>query len=110
MNLAGPTPATAEQITRRLATDLHRPYLLQVPEAVDRRSGWATSAASCCSPSQQVVPREQLEQDGFVFRDRTSSDEAVDARASAGRTQRDRASWIARRSAARARRRSPLAS
>ncbi|HEY8317977.1 MAG TPA: TIGR01777 family oxidoreductase [Amnibacterium sp.] len=76
VNLAGPTPATAEQITRRLATDLHRPYLFKIPEKVIEL-GMGDLGRELLLPSQKVVP-EKLEQDGFVFTHRTS-DEAVDA-------------------------------
>jgi uncharacterized protein len=76
VNLAGPTPATAERITRRLASDLHRPHLLKLPEkAVEL--GMGDLGRELLLPSQQVVP-EKLQEDGFVFRD-TTSDEAVDA-------------------------------
>lgn len=76
VNLAGPTPATADRITRRLASDLHRPHLLKLPEkAVEL--GLGDLGRELLLPSQQVVP-EKLQQDGFVFR-HTTSDEAVDA-------------------------------
>ncbi len=76
VNLAGPTPATADRITRRLASDLHRPHLLKLPEkAVEL--GMGDLGRELLLPSQQVAP-EKLQQDGFVFR-HTTSDEAVDA-------------------------------
>lgn len=76
VNLAGPTPATAERITRRLASDLRRPHLLKLPErAVELAMG--DLGRELLLPSQQVVP-QKLQQDGFVFRYPTS-DEAVDA-------------------------------
>jgi uncharacterized protein len=76
VNLAGPTPATSESITRRLARDLHRPHLLRLPEAVVGL-GMGEMGRELLLPSQQVVPA-RLEEDGFVFRYRTS-DEAIDA-------------------------------
>lgn len=76
VNLAGPTPATSEQITRRLAADLHRPHVLKLPEAVIG-IGMGEMGRELLLPSQKVVPK-RLEDDGFVFRFRTS-DEAVDA-------------------------------
>lgn len=76
VNLAGPTPATSEEITRRLATDLHRPHVLKLPEAVVG-VGMGEMGRELLLPSQKVVPAK-LEEDGFVFRHRTS-DEAIDA-------------------------------
>jgi uncharacterized protein (TIGR01777 family) len=76
VNLAGPTPATAEQITRRLATDLHRPHLFRIPEKAIEL-GMGDLGRELLLPSQNVVP-EKLQQDGFVFRHPTS-EEALDA-------------------------------
>ncbi len=76
VNLAGPTPATSEEITRRLATDLHRPHVLKLPEAIVG-VGMGEMGRELLLPSQKVVPAK-LEEDGFVFRHRTS-DEAIDA-------------------------------
>ena len=76
VNLAGPTPATSEEITRRLAADLHRPHLLKLPEAVVG-VGMGEMGRELLLPSQKVVPAA-LEADGFAFRYRTS-DDAIDA-------------------------------
>jgi uncharacterized protein (TIGR01777 family) len=76
VNLVGPTPATSEEITRRLASDLHRPHVLKLPEAVVGL-GFGEMGRELLLPSQKVVPAK-LEEDGFVFRYRTS-DEAIDA-------------------------------
>jgi uncharacterized protein (TIGR01777 family) len=76
VNLVGPTPATSEEITRRLAADLHRPHVLKLPEAIVR-VGMGEMGRELLLPSQKVVPAK-LEADGFVFRYRTS-DEAIDA-------------------------------
>jgi uncharacterized protein (TIGR01777 family) len=76
VNLVGPTPATSEEITRRLAADLHRPHVLKLPEAVVGL-GFGEMGRELLLPSQKVVPAK-LEEDGFVFRSRTS-DEAIDA-------------------------------
>jgi hypothetical protein len=76
VNLAGPTPATSEEITRRLATDLRRPHVLKLPEAVVG-VGMGEMGRELLLPSQKVVPAK-LEADGFVFTYRTS-DEAIDA-------------------------------
>jgi uncharacterized protein len=76
VNLVGPTPATSEEITRRLATDLHRPHVLRLPEAVVG-VGMGEMGRELLLPSQHVVPAK-LESDGFVFTHRTS-DDAIDA-------------------------------
>jgi uncharacterized protein (TIGR01777 family) len=76
VNLAGPTSATSEEITRRLATDMRRPHVLKLPEAVVGL-GMGEMGRELLLPSQHVVPAK-LEADGFVFRYRTS-DEAIDA-------------------------------
>lgn len=76
VNLVGPTPATSEEITRRLAIDLHRPHVLKLPEAVVG-IGMGEMGRELLLPSQKVVPAK-LEEDGFVFRHRTS-DDAIDA-------------------------------
>jgi uncharacterized protein (TIGR01777 family) len=82
VNLAGPTPATAEQITRRLAEDMKRPHLLRLPEkAVEL--GMGDLGRELLLPSQKVVPAK-LQADGFRFRHETS-DEAIDALLSASR-------------------------
>ncbi|GAA2754510.1 TIGR01777 family oxidoreductase [Amnibacterium kyonggiense] len=76
VNLVGPTPATSEEITRRVAADLHRPHVLKLPEAIVGL-GMGDMGRELLLPSQKVVPAK-LEADGFVFRHRTS-DEAIDA-------------------------------
>lgn len=76
VNLAGPTAATAEDITRRVAATLRRPHLLRIPEPViDLAAGGF--GRELLLASQRVVPARLLE-DGFVFRHETS-EEAVDA-------------------------------
>jgi uncharacterized protein (TIGR01777 family) len=76
VNLAGPTPATSDALTRRLAKDLGRPYALTVPEVVIS-TAMQEAGREMLLPSQQVVP-EALLADGFEFRHRTV-DQAVDA-------------------------------
>ncbi len=78
VNLVGPTPSTADRITRRLARDLHRPYALRVPEAIIDLA--LQDARELLLSSQKVMPKRLLE-DGFVFRHETAED-AVDALAS----------------------------
>ena len=75
VNLVGPTPATSEEITRRLATDMQRPHLLRLPEKVIEL-GMGDLGRELLLPSQQVVPAK-LEADGFTFRYATS-DAAID--------------------------------
>jgi uncharacterized protein (TIGR01777 family) len=76
VNLAGPTPATSDALTRRLAHDLSRPYAFRVPELVIS-TAMQEAGRELLLPSQQVVP-EKLLADGFAFR-HTTVDEAVDA-------------------------------
>lgn len=76
VNLAGPTPATSDAITRRVAAALHRPYLLRIPTAVVS-TAMGEMGRELLLPDQLVVP-ERLLEDGFAFT-ATTSDEAVDA-------------------------------
>jgi uncharacterized protein (TIGR01777 family) len=76
VNLAGPTPATAEEITRGIARGLHRPHLFRIPERlIDLGAG--DFGRELLLSSQRMVPARLLA-DGFAFR-HTTSDEAVDA-------------------------------
>lgn len=76
VNLAGPTPITADALLQGLATQLHRPYGLPVPEAL---IGLALQDAGreMLLASQKVVPTRLLD-DGFTFR-HESTDQAVRA-------------------------------
>jgi uncharacterized protein (TIGR01777 family) len=76
VNLAGPTPITADALLQGLATQLHRPYGLPVPEAL---IGLALQDAGreMLLASQKVVPTRLLD-DGFTFR-HESADQAVRA-------------------------------
>lgn len=77
VNLAGPTPATSEDLTRRIAEDLHRPHLLFVPERVlDTLAG--DFGREMLLASQRVVPAKLLA-DGFVFTHPTVEDAIDDA-------------------------------
>jgi uncharacterized protein (TIGR01777 family) len=80
VNLAGPTPATADRITRRLAADMHRPHAFTIPERVIELAA-GDLGRELLLPSEKVVPQKLLD-DGFVFR-HTTSDEAIDAVTSA---------------------------
>lgn len=75
VNIAGPTPATADAVLRALARAVHRPYGLPLPKkAVTLALGDA--GRELLLASQKVVPQKLLG-DGFVFRDRTVQ-EAMD--------------------------------
>ncbi|MBF4463562.1 MULTISPECIES: TIGR01777 family oxidoreductase [unclassified Rathayibacter] len=69
VNLAGPQPATANEVMRTLAELLHRPFALPVPEkAIElllRDAGHELLLSS-----QRLVPQRLID-DGFVFRHRT---------------------------------------
>jgi uncharacterized protein (TIGR01777 family) len=76
VNLAGPTQATSDRITRYLAARMHRPYLLTVPQFA------ITALLQSAGPelllsSQHVLP-DRLLADGFRFRD-TTVEQAIDA-------------------------------
>ena len=75
VNLAGPTPATARDITDALADALHRWHPWVVPEFALKLLGDA--GQDLLLNSQNVVPRRLLD-DGFVFRYNTVR-EAIDA-------------------------------
>ncbi|KRC49731.1 nucleoside-diphosphate sugar epimerase [Leifsonia sp. Root227] len=65
VNIAGPTPATADTVLRSLAAALRRPYGLPLPEkAITLALGDA--GRELLLASQKVVPQKLLD-DGFVF-------------------------------------------
>ena len=76
VNLAGPEPATADQIGARLAEELHRPFRIRAPKAI-LTLALQDAAKELLLADQEVVPMRLLA-DGFVFRHATS-DAAVDA-------------------------------
>jgi uncharacterized protein (TIGR01777 family) len=76
VNLVGPTPATSDRITRYVAKKLHRPYLLDVPEAAIKLA-LRSAGPELLLSSQHVLP-DRLVADGFTFRDRTV-EQAIDA-------------------------------
>jgi uncharacterized protein (TIGR01777 family) len=76
VNLAGPTPATADALTRRLAQALHRPQVFVIPErAIDLLAG--DFGREMLLASQRVVPAKLLA-DGFAFTHPTIGD-AIEA-------------------------------
>lgn len=76
VNLAGPEPAVADRVTKRVAEDLHRPYLFRIPEFA-LRLVLRDAADEMLLSSQQMVPAKLLES-GYAFRYRRAED-AVDA-------------------------------
>ncbi|NEN07526.1 TIGR01777 family protein [Diaminobutyricibacter tongyongensis] len=72
VNLAGPTPATAAAFLRELATQVHRPYGLPLPEKVIDLT-LRDAGHDLLLTSQKVVP-EKLLGDGFQFADATARD------------------------------------
>ncbi|WP_228504868.1 TIGR01777 family oxidoreductase [Curtobacterium sp. VKM Ac-1395] len=76
VNLAGPEPAVADRITKRVAEDLHRPYVFRLPEFA-LKALLRDAADEMLLSSQQMVPTKLLES-GYVFRF-TQAEIAVDA-------------------------------
>ncbi|AOX64742.1 TIGR01777 family protein [Curtobacterium sp. BH-2-1-1] len=76
VNLAGPEAAVADRITKRVAEDLHRPYLFRIPEFALRLL-LQQAADEMLLSSQQMVPTKLLES-GYAFRYQRAED-AVDA-------------------------------
>jgi uncharacterized protein (TIGR01777 family) len=74
VNIVGPNPATAEEVTRALAQELHRWHPWVVPAFGLRLLG---DAAEVILASQDVVP-EKLLADGFQFQHETV-EEAISA-------------------------------
>ncbi|MBM7504457.1 TIGR01777 family oxidoreductase [Agromyces aurantiacus] len=76
VNLVGPTPATADRIMGAVAERLHRPYAIQVPEAV-LKLGLGAAAEDLLLSSQKVRPQRLID-DGYRFRHPTV-ESALDA-------------------------------
>ena len=72
VNLAGPTPATADAVLRALARAVHRPYGLPLPERIVSLA-LRDAGHELLLSSQKVVPAKLLA-DGFEFRDTTVQD------------------------------------
>ena len=72
VNLAGPTPATSDAVTRRLAFALHRPRIWSIPKPLIE-VGLGTAGRELLLSSQRVIPRKLLD-DGFVFRHESVED------------------------------------
>ncbi|WP_246854756.1 TIGR01777 family oxidoreductase [Naasia sp. SYSU D00057] len=76
VNLVGPQPATMEQLGRRLAKDLRRPFAIRAPEPILKLA--LQDAAGELLLADQKVLAGKLLADGFTFRDATS-DAGIDA-------------------------------
>jgi len=76
VNLAGPAPATAGQITSSLAKRMRRPYLFRIPAPVIR--GLLGDAGHDPLLTSENVSSERLTADGFSFRHQ-SVEQAIDA-------------------------------
>ncbi|MFZ7088091.1 TIGR01777 family oxidoreductase [Curtobacterium sp. RRHDQ10] len=76
VNLAGPEPAVSDRITRRVAEDMHKPYLFTVPEFALRLL--LRDAADELLLSSQMMLPTVLREDGYVFT-HTTAESAVDA-------------------------------
>ena len=72
VNLAGPTPATSDRVTRALAAAMHRWHLFTLPEKLIS-VGMGEAGRELLLASQKVVPQRLLD-DGFTFRDETVED------------------------------------
>jgi uncharacterized protein (TIGR01777 family) len=72
VNLAGPTPATANDVIRAVATALRRPFLVPVPEFVLTLA--LQDAARQLLLADQRVSSAKLEADGFRFTHRTAAE------------------------------------
>lgn len=77
VNLAGPTPATAGDLGRILAREMHRPYLVPAPEFALRAILGSDAAESLLTADADVRPSALLDS-GFDFRHRYVG-EAVEA-------------------------------
>lgn len=76
VNVVGPTPATADRITKGFAQAMHRPYRFAVPERVVSLA-LRDAGEQLLLASQKVVP-ERLLADGFTFRHETAQ-QAIEA-------------------------------
>ncbi|HET8958741.1 MAG TPA: TIGR01777 family oxidoreductase [Microcella sp.] len=76
VNLAGPTPATSDRVTRALASAMHRWHLFTLPEKLIE-IGMGDAGRELLLSSQKMVPQALLD-DGFVFR-HTTVEQAIDA-------------------------------
>jgi uncharacterized protein (TIGR01777 family) len=88
VNLAGPTPATADRIMSALAERMHRPYMFTVPERM-LELALGGAADELLIWSQKVRPQRLID-DGYRFT-HVTVESALDAMLSAPRAPRARA-------------------
>jgi hypothetical protein len=75
VNVAGPTPTTADAVLRALAKAVHRPYGLPVPEKLIELT-LREAGRDLLLSSQKVVPQKLLA-DGFAFAEQTVQDAMI---------------------------------
>lgn len=73
VNLAGPTPASANDIGRALASEMHRPFWLPVPELALKAALSRSAAESLLTADADVRPTV-LAETGFSFTHPTAED------------------------------------
>ncbi|KQZ07372.1 nucleoside-diphosphate sugar epimerase [Agromyces sp. Root1464] len=83
VNIAGPTPATADRVMSAMAERMHRPHALGVPERV-LEVALGRAADELLLSSQKVRPQRLID-DGYRFRHATV-ESAIDAMLAAPRT------------------------
>ncbi|MGW4927574.1 TIGR01777 family oxidoreductase [Agromyces sp. NPDC004153] len=84
VNLAGPTPATADRVMTAMAERMHRPYTLAVPERM-LELALGRAADELLLSSQKVRPQRLID-DGFRF-EHVTVESALDAMLSAPRAR-----------------------
>lgn len=72
VNLVGPTPATSDAITRRLAIAMNRPRIFAIPRRLIELA-LGDAGRELLLPSQRILPTKLIA-DGFIFRDETVDD------------------------------------
>lgn len=84
VNLAGPTPATADRVMTAMAQRMHRPYTFAVPERM-LELALGRAADELLLSSQKVRPQRLID-DGFRF-EHVTVESALDAMLSAPRAR-----------------------
>lgn len=84
VNLAGPTPATADRVMNAMAERMHRPYTFTVPERM-LELALGRAADELLLSSQKVRPQRLID-DGFRF-EHVTVETALDAMLSAPRAR-----------------------
>lgn len=84
VNLAGPTPATADRVMTAMAERMHRPYTFRVPERM-LELALGRAADELLLASQKVRPQRLID-DGFRF-EHVTVEQALDTMLSAQRAR-----------------------